>query len=116
MVQGALWYVVVVSVLVVHQSRLQLCSTGKASLVDHLADTTVKALNHPIGLRMPGWCQAVLYALGFALHVKRMVAAWLFGLAGESVCKLTAVVSQKLGDFERSGFGDAAQEIHTADV
>ena len=84
----------VVRVLVVHQSRLQLSCTAKSSLLAHLTDASVKALNHPIGLWVTGRCQAVLYAFGFALHVKRMVAAGLFAFAGESVCKLTAVVSQ----------------------
>ena len=82
----------------------------------HLADAPVKALDHPVGLWVTRECQAVLYALGFALQVKGVVAAGLFSFAGEAVCKLTAVVGQELGNFERSGFGHPVQEVHTAGV
>ena len=46
----------VVSVDVVRQGRLQVSRAGKAGLFDNLADTPIEALDHAIGLGMPGRC------------------------------------------------------------
>ena len=94
MVERPLRDVVVVRVLIAHQSGLQFSRTGKPGLFDHFTDAPVEALYHPIGLWVPRWCQAVLDALDFALQVKRVLAAGLFTFAGESVRKLAAVVGQ----------------------
>ena len=58
MVQGALGNVVVVSGQVLGERGIELGSAGEAGLLDEVADAAVEALDHAVGLRVPGWAQA----------------------------------------------------------
>ena len=84
------------------------CEPG---LVDDVADAAVEALDHAVGLRMPGWAQAVLDAQRYAGKIEYMLTRRSFGFAREAVGELTAVVCEDSLDLHwRSPF-EAAEEV-----
>ena len=62
--------VLVVDDFVASQRRLQVVPASESRRRQHLADTSVKALDHTVGLRVTGWAQTMLNAQRFASHIE----------------------------------------------
>ena len=60
MIECTLRNVMVVGRCVLHQSGFQFGAAGESALFDDLGDAAVEALDHAVGLRMPGRTQAML--------------------------------------------------------
>lgn len=101
MLKRALWNAVVIDLEIIAQRRFELGSGAKAGLSNDLANTTIEALDHAIGLWMARWNKPVFYRQRFAKNVEGVLAGrdaiasdGIFFLAGEAVRELAAVVSQ----------------------
>ena len=103
----------VIGAHVSQQSCRQFGAVLEPSLGDDFPDSGIESLHHTVGLRMARRAQAMLDAQAFAAHVKVMAPAGLFGLAGEAISELRAVVGQHLGDDHRRGLVNALQEVHS---
>ena len=112
--QGALGNVMVVGQHILIERGIELASAGEAGLLDQVADTAVEALDHAVGLWVPGRAQTVLNAHGRAGHIEHMAARGRPGLAGEAVGELAAVVGQDVLDFHGCDALEAAQEVDAA--
>ena len=80
MLQSALRDEVVVGRQVMGQCGVELGCRCEPGLVDDVADAAVEALDHAVGLRMPGRAQAVLDAQRYAGKVEYMLTRRSFGL------------------------------------
>ena len=114
MVQGTLGDVMVVGGQILGEHGIEVGSAGEAGLLDQVADAAVEALDHAVGLGVPGWAKAVLDAHRRAGHIEHMAARGRAGLAGEAVGELAAVVGQDVLDFHGCGALEAAQEVDAA--
>lgn len=76
MFQRALRNAIVIDFDVVAQGRFKLCGATKAGLIDDLADASVEAFNHAIGLRMTSRNEAMLNGGSFALNAEYVLAGW----------------------------------------
>jgi len=76
------------------QCGVELGCRCELGLVDDVADTAVEALDHAVGLGMPGRAQAVLDAQRCAGKVEYMLTRRSLGFAREAVSELTAVVCE----------------------
>src|SRR3982751_6618474 len=73
---------VVVREQIVLESLVQIGGGGESGLVDDVADASVEALDHAVGLRASWRAQAVLGADGLAGQVEYMLARRRLGAAG----------------------------------
>lgn len=105
---------VVVELQVVEQGRLQIGPAIETRLLQQFADAAVEALHHAVGLGMARRSQAVLDAHAGADLVEGAPAAGLLVLRREAVGELRAVVGQDLGDLDRRGQLETAQEVDAA--
>jgi len=107
----ALWNVMIVERRVALQSVIEVFAGAKAYGVEHVADASVEAFDHAVGLWSGGFDQAMLDGVLGAEAIER-VAAGGRALAGgaEAVGELLAVVGQQCGDFERGGGEQALEE------
>jgi hypothetical protein len=77
----------------------------------NLADATIEAFHHAIGLRPPRWDQTVHYTGLRADLIDRMASSGLpFASGAEAIGELLAVVSQDRVDLHRCGLGQALPE------
>ena len=81
---------------------------------DQVADSSVEALDHAVGLRVAWWGEPVLDVELGAGDVKGVIARGLFAGARESIRELSAVVGQDLLDDHRCDALEPAQEVRAA--
>src|SRR5665213_465655 len=79
-----------------------------------VADATVEALDHTVGLWVTRFDQAMLDAVPRTFAIKGVVAGRLLALGGESIRELAAVVGQQFLDPHRCGCVHATQEVCAA--
>jgi hypothetical protein len=90
---------------------LEVFPTDEVVTSEHLFDTAVKALHHPVGLGSSRAGQSVLDAQRLAQLVKLMPAAFAPRQAPkEPVGELLAVVGQNLPDLDRTGLVKRLEE------
>jgi hypothetical protein len=100
-IESPLWNSIVINLAVLHEGGLQLCRRSKASLLEYLADATIKPLNHTVSLRMARWDQSVFNVVFSAGTIKSMLTSRNFVFAGKAICKLVAIVGQYFANFDR---------------
>ena len=100
--------------------RLTTDATGGG---EDVADAAIEALDHAVGLRVPGPNQAVFDTQPHPFSIEDMVAGGCLALAGETIGELAAIprrgssiVGQELHHLHGGCGVQAAQEVGAADL
>ncbi len=81
---------------------------------EDLADPSVEALDHPVGLGVAGWDQPVLDVVFSTRLIEVVLTTGLVVALEKSVGELGAVVGEEFRDLEGSGGGQSFQESRGA--
>ena len=101
----------VVQVHIALERLAHILARYEAMRLQHIADASIEALHHPIGLGRSGLDEPVLNAQLLAQPVKLMVAAGLLDPTGKQpIRELLAVVGQQLGCLDRAGLVQGLQK------
>ncbi len=107
---------VVVKIFVAFQPDQQALARTESGEGEYLANPTIEALDHAVGLRLARFEQAMLDAQQYPLTIKPVVARRFLCLAGETVGELTAIVGERFDDFHRRDCLEATEKVRAADL